>query len=112
MDMGHGDGLVVARLRALAAQALAEPTFQAQVATPSRRDAIKVRVTFRRHLRTVTVQDDVGLRGYVRSVKSGEDDTSTAATGMITAHPSRSQPRTSDDPLGAGGDRWSVDRGI
>jgi hypothetical protein len=43
---------------------------------------IKARVTFGKHLRSVTVEDDdVGFRDYVRAVKSGEDATSGDSTG-------------------------------
>lgn len=42
---------------------------------------IKARVTFGKHLRSLTVEeDDVGFRDDVRSVKAENDDTETAST--------------------------------
>ncbi|HET6754289.1 MAG TPA: hypothetical protein VFH23_10110 [Jiangellaceae bacterium] len=43
---------------------------------------IKARVTFGKHLRSVTVEeDDVGFRDYVRAVKPGDDASSSESTG-------------------------------
>jgi hypothetical protein len=43
---------------------------------------VKARVTFGKHLRSVTVEDDdVGFRDYVRAVKPADDTTSSESTG-------------------------------
>ncbi len=43
---------------------------------------IKARVTFGKHLRSVTVEeDDVGFRDYVRAVKPADLDPSSESTG-------------------------------
>jgi hypothetical protein len=43
---------------------------------------VKARVTFGKHLRSVTVEDDdVGFRDYVRAVKPADDATSSESTG-------------------------------
>jgi hypothetical protein len=42
---------------------------------------IRARVTFGKHLRSITVEeDDVGFHDYVRAVKSGDDATSGGST--------------------------------
>jgi hypothetical protein len=43
---------------------------------------VKARVTFGKHLRSVTVEDDdVGFRDYVRAVTQADDATSSESTG-------------------------------
>jgi hypothetical protein len=42
---------------------------------------VRARVTFGKHLRSLTVEeDDVGFRDYVRAVKPGDDATSSEGT--------------------------------